>query len=117
MTNVQINPETGCSTGRIGASIALSLALSHKKEGHDIFATSRNTSKIPKELHNLPNVTIFPLDVSSSSSSSVVEAVKIVRGSGGHGLDVLINNASLPFSMRLLDANLEDAQRVYEVNL
>ncbi|KUL85196.1 hypothetical protein ZTR_08931 [Talaromyces verruculosus] len=103
---------TGCSTGGIGASLAL--ALSQKKENHHVFATARNTSKIPKELHNLPNVTIFPLDV--SSSSSVAEAVKIVRGSG-HGLDVLINNAGLPFSMPLLDANLEDAQRVYEVNL
>jgi NAD(P)-dependent dehydrogenase (short-subunit alcohol dehydrogenase family) len=103
---------TGCSAGGIGASLALS--LSQRKENHHIFATVRNTSKIPKELHNRPNVTILALDV--ASSSSVTEAAKLVRASG-HGLDVLINNAGLPFSMPLLDVNLEDAQKVYDVNL
>ena len=102
---------TGCSAGGIGASLALALA---QKKDHHIFATARNISKIPKTLHGCSNVTVLALDV--SSSSSVTEVAKIVRESG-HGLDILINNAGLPFSMPLLDADIQDAQRVYDVNI
>lgn len=104
---------TGCSAGGIGASLALS--LSQRAEGHHIFATARNTSKIPPELRNISNIICLKLDV--SSASSVAEAVKHIRESSHGGLDVLINNAGLPYSMPLLDTNIEDAQRVYDVNL
>lgn len=95
---------TCCSTGGIGVSLALS--LSQQKENHPIFVTAPSTSITPQELQNLPKVTVFTLDV--DSSSSVAEAVRIVHGSG-HSLDVFNNNAGLTCSMPLLDVNLDDA--------
>ncbi|KAF5015554.1 hypothetical protein F66182_13073, partial [Fusarium sp. NRRL 66182] len=44
---------TGCSANGIGASLAL--CLSAHKENHHIFATARDTSKIPVELRARPN--------------------------------------------------------------
>ncbi|XDG08075.1 hypothetical protein ABKA04_007690 [Annulohypoxylon sp. FPYF3050] len=45
---------TGCSADGIGAAIALVLA----KRGHHVFATARNTAKIPEALSSLSNVAL-----------------------------------------------------------
>ncbi|KAK4077102.1 uncharacterized protein Triagg1_4069 [Trichoderma aggressivum f. europaeum] len=74
---------TGCSADGIGAVLALTLAKQH----HRIFATARDTSKIPFELRSLPNVSVTTLDV--SSKKSVAEAAKAVE-EAGHCLDVLL---------------------------
>lgn len=106
---------TGCSAGGIGAALAHALA----KRGHQVFATARNTSKIPSTLTSLPNVTTLQLDV--TSASSVSEAAQAVAAAtqdqGTRGLDVLVNNAGAGYTMPLLDADLDDAQRLYEVNV
>lgn len=101
---------TGCSAGGIGAAIALALA----KQGHHVFATARNTSKIPAELSGLPNVTTLQLDV--TSAASVGEAAKAVTDSG-RGLDVLVNNAGAGMRLPLLDVDVARAQQVYDTNL
>lgn len=101
---------TGCSAGGIGAAIAGALA----KQAHHVFATVRDTGKIPPSLSNLSNVTIIELDV--CSPSSVAEAVKLVTESG-RGLDVLVNNAGAGYAMPLLDIDIEKAQKLYETNL
>lgn len=101
---------TGCSAGGIGAAIVLTLA----KHDHHVFATARNTSKIPEELTRLPNVTVLQLDV--SSTSSVAEAAKAVATSG-HGLDVLINNAGGGYAMPVLDIDIGKSQRLYDINV
>ncbi|KAI1657539.1 oxidoreductase [Daldinia decipiens] len=56
---------TGCSAGGIGAVIALNLA----KSSHSVFATARNTSKIPEELSSLSNVTLNVPWMSAYTSS------------------------------------------------
>jgi NADP-dependent 3-hydroxy acid dehydrogenase YdfG len=101
---------TGCSAGGIGSAIALVLA----KEGHHIFATARNTSKISEELSTLSNVTVLSLDV--TSQPSVIAAAKAVTESG-HGLDVLVNNAGAGYVTPILDMDIERAQRLYDTNL
>lgn len=101
---------TGCSAGGIGAALVLTLA----KRDHHVFATARNTSKIPEELSRLPNVTVLELDV--SSTTSVAEAAKAVATSG-HGLDVLINNAGGGYAMPVLDIEIEKAKRLYDINV
>lgn len=101
---------TGCSAGGIGAAIALALA----KEGHHVFATARNTPKIPQELSSLSNVTILPLDV--TSKQSVVAAAQAVTESG-HGLDVLVNNAGVGYVMPVLDWDIDKAQALYDTNV
>lgn len=101
---------TGCSAGGIGAAVALALA----RKGHHVFATARNTSKIPPELSNLSNVTVLPLDV--TSMPSVTAVAKIVNESG-HGLDVLVNNAGASYIASVLDMDIEQAQRLHDTNL
>ncbi|RFU81868.1 nadph-dependent 1-acyldihydroxyacetone phosphate reductase [Trichoderma arundinaceum] len=101
---------TGCSAEGIGAALAIALA----KQGHHIFATARNTSKIPSELSSLPNVSVLPLDV--SSKESVAEAARAVE-EAGKGLDVLVNNAGLGYTMPILDLDIEKAQNLYNANV
>ncbi|KAK4236590.1 hypothetical protein C8A03DRAFT_35489 [Achaetomium macrosporum] len=101
---------TGCSAGGIGAATALELA----KQGHHVYATARNTSKIPAELSGLPNVTTLELDV--ASDASVSEAAKAVA-ENGKGLDVLVNNAGYGYTMPLLDVDIAHAQRLHDTNL
>ncbi|KAI0449791.1 NAD(P)-binding protein [Xylaria acuta] len=101
---------TGCSAGGIGAALAITLA----QHGHFVFATARNTSKIPAELSGLSNVRVIPLDV--SSTPSVTEAAKIVNESE-HGLDVLVNNAGSGYAMPILDIDIDKAKEVYEANV
>ncbi|KAI1411985.1 oxidoreductase [Hypoxylon sp. FL1857] len=101
---------TGCSAGGIGAAVAFALV----KRNHHVFATARNTSKIPQSLSDSPNVTVLQLDV--SSPPSIAEAVKIVAESG-RGLDVLFNNAGAGYAMPILDIDVQRAQQVYDTNV
>jgi NAD(P)-dependent dehydrogenase (short-subunit alcohol dehydrogenase family) len=101
---------TGCSAGGIGATTALVLA----KRGHHVFATARTTSKIPETLSSLDNVTIIPLDV--TSTSSIAGAVAVVAASG-RGLDILINNAGAGYTMPVLDVDIDRAKEAFEINL
>ncbi|KAL7938506.1 NAD(P)-binding protein [Trichoderma chlorosporum] len=101
---------TGCSADGIGAVLALTLA----KQGHYIFATARNTSKIPPELSSLPNVSVIALDV--SSTESVAEAAKAVEQTG-RGLDVLVNNAGFGYTMPILDVDIDKAQDLHNANV
>jgi NAD(P)-dependent dehydrogenase (short-subunit alcohol dehydrogenase family) len=101
---------TGCSAQGIGAVLALTLA----KQGHHVFATARDTSKIPSELSSLPNVSVLALDV--SSTESVAEASKAVE-EAGHGLDVLVNNAGFGYTMPILDVDIDKAQSLYNANV
>ncbi|OJI79657.1 hypothetical protein ASPTUDRAFT_33926 [Aspergillus tubingensis CBS 134.48] len=101
---------TGCSAHGIGAALALTLA----RQGHFIFATARNTSKIPERLSALENVQVLPLDV--TDSASIAGAVRSVR-EHGRGLDILVNNAGTGYTMPLLEADLDRAKAVYEANV
>ncbi|KAI1122497.1 oxidoreductase [Nemania abortiva] len=100
---------TGCSTGGIGAAMALVLA----RHGHHIFATARNTAKIPEALSSLSNVTVLLLDV--GSTPSVAAAAQAVKDSG-HGLHVLVNNAAVGYVQPVLDIDISAAQRLHNVN-
>ncbi|KAL3953921.1 hypothetical protein ACCO45_011877 [Purpureocillium lilacinum] len=101
---------TGCSAGGIGAALAQALA----DQGHHVFATARNPSKIPPELRTLSNVSSLALDV--SSSASVADAAKAVR-EVGKGLDVLVNNAGAGYTMPVLDVDIDQAKWLYEANV
>ncbi|KAJ7273386.1 hypothetical protein C8J57DRAFT_1597803 [Mycena rebaudengoi] len=104
---------TGCSGGGIGAAMALALA----NYGHDVFATARNTSKIPGTLSSYSGpgrVTILQLDVTSGESIKVAHTAV---AASGKGLDVLVNNAGSGYTMPLLDVDLDQAVRVHDTNL
>lgn len=101
---------TGCSADDIGAAMALVLA----RRDHHIFATARNTAKIPEALTSLKNVTVLPLDV--GDTASVARAAQVVTDSGS-GLDVLVNNAGAGYVRPVLDIDIAEAQRLHDVDL
>lgn len=102
---------TGASAGGIGSA----LALSFQKRGLHVFATVRNPQKAA-HLASLPNVSILELDV--TSSASIAAAVEAVRAkTEGRGLDFLVNNSGSGYSIPLLDADLEEGRKLFEVNL
>ncbi|KAI0018193.1 oxidoreductase [Xylariomycetidae sp. FL0641] len=104
---------TGCSEGGIGAAVAQALA----RRGHHVYATARDVSKIPGELRGArANVTVLALDVRSAASVRAA-AEAVAAADRGRGLDVLLNNAGVGYTMPLLDADVARAQAVFDVNV
>ncbi|KAK8033809.1 oxidoreductase [Apiospora marii] len=101
---------TGCSAGGIGATMALALA----RRAHHVFATARTVSKIPAELSSLSNVTVLTLD--TTSADSIAAAAAAVEASG-RGLDVLVNNAGVEYTIPVLDVDIDTARRLFDVNV
>jgi 1-acylglycerone phosphate reductase len=101
---------TGCSDGGIGSA----LAAAFQRRGHTVFAAVRNRQKA-SALTSLPNVTIVTLDV--TDKHSIAQAVQVVREqTGDKGLDVLVNNAGQGGSIPLVDADLDNGRKLFEVN-
>lgn len=101
---------TGCSAGGIGAALALALA----QRGHHVFATARDTSKVPGSLRSLHNVQVVRLDV--SDTDSIAHAAETVA-QAGYGLDVLVNNAGRGYAQPVLDMDIAKAQQLHDVNV
>jgi NAD(P)-dependent dehydrogenase (short-subunit alcohol dehydrogenase family) len=116
MSAATIKPQyilvTGCSAGGIGAALALNFA----SRGYHVFATVRNKNKLPPELAFRFNVTALELDV--TNKDSIANAVRTVNTiTEDEGLDVLVNNAAVSYALPILDADLEEARRVFDTNL
>lgn len=101
---------TGCSEGGIGAAMTKAFT----DQGYHVFATLRNTSKAGS-LAQMANVEIVQLEVTSleSISQCVLEVLKRTGGT----LDILVNNAGADFVMPLLDASIDEAKKLYDVNV
>ncbi|KAK8092051.1 hypothetical protein PG997_002412 [Apiospora hydei] len=100
---------TGCSDGGIGAAMAKIL----REKDYYIFATLRNTSKAGT-LRDLSDVEIVELDV--TSDASIARCAEHVKERTGGTLDILVNNAGRDFLMPLLDVNIGEAKKHFDVN-
>jgi 1-acylglycerone phosphate reductase len=100
---------TGCSAGGIGS------ALAEVFQKHDllVFATARTLSKI-SHLQNLPNVVLFTLDV--TSPASIAAAVETVKAKTNGKLDYLVNNSGVSYVMPMIDVDIEEAKKMFDVN-
>lgn len=101
---------TGCSSGGVGAALALAFA---DKDYH-VYVTARSPCKVPQELHDASNATVLALDV--TSSDSIAEVAATVRKETGGKLDVLINNAGLGMNAPALDTPISEARKLFDVN-
>ncbi|KAF4634135.1 hypothetical protein G7Y89_g3980 [Cudoniella acicularis] len=100
---------TGCSDGGIGGA----LALTFQALGFHVFATARNMSKM-SAVANLPNVTLLTLDV--LDATQIAAAVEAVKQQTGPKLDILINNSGENFFFPILDSDLFEAKRIFDIN-
>jgi short-subunit dehydrogenase len=105
---------TGATAG-IGRETALFLA----NQGHHVIATGRKVTELDKlraEAAGTGRLSTLALDV--TSAESIASAVREVdQLTGGHGLDVLVNNAG--FGVLGPSAEITDAEmrRQYETNV
>lgn len=101
---------TGCSAGGIGSA----LVESFEKSGLYVFATGRSISKM-SHLEQLHNVDLLSLDVTSTSSISA--AVEAVTAKTGGTLDYLVNNAGIGYFLPTLDVNIDEAKKMFDINV
>ncbi|KAJ2760749.1 hypothetical protein H4S06_001570 [Coemansia sp. BCRC 34490] len=109
---------TGCSEGGIGHHLALEFATTH---GCRVYATARNTSKIPaglqrKEADGRLAVTALELDVTSQESIDAAMAF-ISEDTGGRSIDILVNNAGQICVSPAVEVDVAQAMRVFDTNV
>lgn len=102
---------TGCSTGGIGWA----MAKNFHQRGFYVFATARNPPKTTADLAKLSDVEILELDV--TVPKTIARCKEIVAKRTGGSLDVLVNNAGVEFNSPLLDTDVAEAKRLYDVNV
>ncbi|KAI1853797.1 hypothetical protein JX265_003869 [Neoarthrinium moseri] len=100
---------TGCSEGGIG----FALAQEFHRRGLRVFATARNLGKV-QHLRDA-GLEVIQLDV--VDPASIRSAVENVSQLTGGALDILVNNAGNGYQIPILDADLAEARRLFEVNL
>jgi 1-acylglycerone phosphate reductase len=101
---------TGCSTGGIGWA----MAKNFQQRGFYVFATARNLSKTA-DLAELSDVEILELDV--TVPKTIGHCKEIVSKRTGGSLDILVNNAGVEFNSPLLDTDVVEAKKLYDVNV
>ncbi|KAI0522145.1 putative short-chain dehydrogenase/reductase [Xylaria bambusicola] len=101
---------TGCSDGSIGSTLAKQFVT----KGYHVFATLRNTSKAAS-LAGMNDIEVLELEVTSRDSITACIAEVHKRNYGA--LDILINSAGADFVCPFLDVDIDEAKRLYDVNV
>lgn len=96
---------TGCSTG-IGRELCQILT----NKGYMVIATARDV----KSIKNLHAAMTLPLDVTNSQSIDDAISKVIERF---HKIDLLVNNAGYSLRGALEEVNIENSQKVFDVNV
>ncbi|KAI1734531.1 putative short-chain dehydrogenases/reductase [Xylaria scruposa] len=101
---------TGCNHGGLGAA----MAKAYRTKGFKVFATVRNVAKAGS-LGDTSDIEVLELEV--TSKESIQECARKLGKTTGGSLDILVNNAGVATVMPLLDLDLDDAKRMYDVNV
>lgn len=100
---------TGCSEGGIGDA----LCLEFHSRGLRVFATARNLNKV----QHLATLGIETIALDVVDNASIDAAVETVIKLTGGTLDYLVNNSGIGYQMPLLDADLDTARKLFDVNV
>lgn len=99
-----------CSPGGIGYSLAIAL----HEQGWHVFATARKTSAMAA----LSEKGIETISLEVTDEQSIQSCLNDVRSAtGGRGLDMLINNAGINYTVPALDMDLAEVRRVFDTNV
>lgn len=101
---------TGASPGGLGSEFVLAL----QKQGFRVFATVRSAGK-GQHLSSISNVELLILDV--TSPVGIKEAAKTVEEETNGRLDLLINNSGGGYTSPVLDADIEQSKKIFDVNV
>ncbi|KIA75669.1 oxidoreductase [Aspergillus ustus] len=110
MSDPQFVLITGCTDGGIGAAFARSFY----RRGFHVFGTARSIEKM-SQLKSIERITLLPLDV--TSSSSIQAAVEQITPITGGKLHYLVNNSGVSYVMPALDTDVDEARKMFDVNL
>ncbi|OJD09784.1 hypothetical protein ACJ73_10092, partial [Blastomyces percursus] len=100
---------TGCSPGGIGHS----LAREFHRNGLRVFATARDRRSITNLAEQGIETLSLVVDNEESRKACRAEIELLLKGKG---LDYLVNNAGLNYTVPALDVNLQEAREVFETN-
>lgn len=101
---------TGCSDGGLGAALAHAF---HRTQQWRVIASARNQTKLTGI--RAAGIETITLDV--LQQTSIADAVAEVTKLTGGTLDMLLNNAGAGYQMPLLDVDLDEARRLYDLNV
>jgi 1-acylglycerone phosphate reductase len=101
---------TGCRSG-IGKQLAISFAA----QGVTVLATARCIEHLQELTSQYKNIEAFPLELASPGSIERLKDAVTVR-TGGR-LDFLVNNAGTHYAATAMDLELEEAVKVFQVNV
>lgn len=104
---------TGCSDGSLGAALAEAFA----RRGFHVFATLRDPTKASSLVASNPDKGIEVMTLDVTDSASISSCVAVVAAKTGGRLDVLVNNAGSIFVMPLLDTDIAEAKKLFDVNV
>ncbi|KAI1751514.1 short-chain dehydrogenase/reductase [Xylaria castorea] len=100
---------TGCGPAGIGAALATEFHL----RGHRVFATGISDA----QLEDLTTLGIETFEMDVTSKISIETGVARIREATGGKLDIVINNAGVLQIMPFADTDIEEARKVFEVNV
>ncbi|KXX82829.1 NADPH-dependent 1-acyldihydroxyacetone phosphate reductase [Madurella mycetomatis] len=101
---------TGCSANGIGWT----MAKVFRERGYYVFATLRDRANAGA-LTDLSEVEVLELDV--TAPETIARCKETVEKRTGGTLDVLVNNAGAEFVCPLLDVDIAEAKKLYDVNV
>jgi NAD(P)-dependent dehydrogenase (short-subunit alcohol dehydrogenase family) len=102
------------STSGIGKAAALGLA----RRGYTVFASGRRADALEQLRTESEGTNLIPIQLDVANPASIEEAaVQIRQQTGGHGIDVLINNAGYAVFGPLLDLDDATMRRQFDVNV
>jgi NAD(P)-dependent dehydrogenase (short-subunit alcohol dehydrogenase family) len=107
-------PKTVLITGCGQQSIGTALAKEFRCRGHTVFATNLDLADTDPSLSEM-GCHVVELDV--TSTTSIDNAVKVVTNVTAGHLDILVNNAGIMHIMPFADTPVEEARRVFEINV
>ncbi|KAG5302037.1 short chain dehydrogenase/reductase [Histoplasma ohiense] len=100
---------TGCSPGGIGHS----LAREFHRNGLRVLATARDKSSLISLKEQGIETLSLVVNKEESRKACCDEVELLLKGKG---LDYLVNNAGLNYTVPVLDVNLQEAREVFETN-
>ncbi|KAE8324529.1 hypothetical protein BDV39DRAFT_180391 [Aspergillus sergii] len=101
---------TGCSSG-IGKALAVAFAA----HGVTVLATARRVEYLKELTSEHENIEAFELEL--SSPESIAKLRDAVSERTGGRLDFLVNNAGTHYASTAMDLEIEEVEKVFQVNL